>query len=75
MDSFNRFLLKAPQKLPGCDLKLASIYGGKGETKEADHFKSVGGRLNEQGNFCKRLVLGSWLYAQEASISARILSL
>lgn len=38
--------------------KLAPVYIGQGETEETDHFRSVHGSFNKQGNLYMRLVLG-----------------
>lgn len=42
-------------------MKLVSVHGGKGETKEADHSSLVGDRFSEQRDLYKRLVWGDWL--------------
>lgn len=36
-----------PHEFPGWNLKLASIYGEQGETKDAVYFEFVGGRFNK----------------------------
>ena len=46
-------------KLPRCNLKLAPIVKGRERgTKEAGHFRLVGGGFNKHRNLHTRLVLG-----------------
>ena len=50
-----------PQKLPGCNLKLAPIHRGQGKTKErGTPVQTAGDRFNKQGNLHERFfVLGN----------------
>lgn len=52
--------LQAPHELPRCNLKLAPILGGQGETEEREgHPRFVDGRFNEQGSLHTRHVSGA----------------
>ena len=63
-----------PLELPLCNLKLAPIHRGQGETEEAaDHSRLVGGRFNKQENLLMRLVLGGHKVSRSPHSPARIL--
>lgn len=50
--------LRAPWKLPGCNLSPFPVLGGQGGTEEAGLSSLVGGRLPKHGNGSYEACLG-----------------